>query len=284
MKFRKVIYVGIAIGFCTIVVCGVIIYYISQFNDVKVSFLDIGQGDAILISKGSQQILIDGGPDSTILLEQLGKQMPFWDRNIEIVIATHPDSDHTDGLIGVFENFSVDQFWHTNANKNTSVYNALLHRVQKEKNIIDVIVYNGLDAIFDEDVKLNIIYPFEEFIEMDDINDTSVGIILNVYDEVFYLGGDLSSKIEDVLPIETDITVLKASHHGSKKSTSDNFLQKTNPRDVIISAGKDNRYGHPHDETIKRVEDVSANILQTSINGTITYNCKNNECNTLTEK
>ncbi len=280
MKSRKIIYGSIAIGMCVVIVSGVIIYHIMHFNDVKISFLDIGQGDATLISKGSQQILIDGGPDSTVLLEQLGKQLPFWDRNIEIVIATHSDGDHIDGLIGVFENYSVDQFWHTNAGKDTSIHRALMHQVKNEADIMDIIAYRGLEAMIDVNTRLSVIYPFDSDVsDIDDINDASIATILYVGDEIFYLGGDLSSEIEDVLPIDDEITVVKASHHGSKSSTSEIFLNKTKPRDVITSAGKDNRYGHPHFDVLNRLESMDINIFRTDTDGTIIYNCNNDSCN-----
>ncbi len=280
MKSRKIIYGSIAIGMCVAVVSGVIIYHIMYFSDVKISFLDIGQGDATLISKGSQQILIDGGPDSTVLLEQLGKHLPFWDRNIEIVIATHSDGDHIDGLIGVFENYSVDQFWHTNAGKDTSIHRELMHQVKNEDKIMDIIAYRGLEAMIDVDTRLSVVYPFDGDVNnIDDINDASIATILYVGNEIFYLGGDLSSEIEDILPVGAEITVVKASHHGSKSSTSEIFLNKTKPRDVIISAGKDNRYGHPHFDVVDRISSRDINIFRTDRDGTIVYNCSDDNCN-----
>jgi competence protein ComEC len=284
MKYRKIVYTGVAIGICFISICFTIVYQVSHSNETKIVFLDIGQGDAILISRGTQQILIDGGPDGTILMEQLGKQIPFWDRNIEIVIATHPDSDHIDGLVDVFENYSVNQFWHTSVNKNTSVYSKLLNSVKKEELIIDLIAYNGLKAFLNTGVELDVIYPFGDDIEnVEDVNDTSIAMLLHVGDEVFYFGGDLSSKIEDILPIE-NVTVLKASHHGSNESTSNIFLQKITPRDVIISAGNNNRYGHPHEDVLKRIEKIGAQVFRTDKNGAIIYNCKNMYCELIFEK
>lgn len=279
MKYRKTIY--ILLGFCIAltIVCGVVVYQMSHFRETRVAFLDVGQGDATLISQGSRQILIDGGRDGTILLEQLGKQMPFWDRNIDIVIATHPDSDHIDGLISVFKNYSVDQFWHTNSLKDTSTYRNLMVQVKNEIGIEDVIAYSGLSAVIDDNTTLDVIYPFTSDVgDIDDINDASIATLLYIGDEIFYFGGDLTSDIENKLSMGDDITVLKASHHGSKSSTSNAFLQKTVPRDVIISTGVNNRYGHPHKDVIESILSIDAQILRTDANGTIVYKCIEKKC------
>ncbi len=259
------------------IICGMIIYQMYNKDEVIVAFLDVGQGDAILISKGSQQILIDGGPDGTVLMERLGKYIPFWDKNIEIVIATHPDGDHIDGLISIFENYSVDQFWHTEASKDTSISTKLFQSAKKEKELKDITAFNGLGMSM-EGVNLSVIYPFNERVgDVEDINNVSIALILQISDEFFYLGGDLSSDIEDILPIDDTITVLKASHHGSASSTSETFLEKVNPRDVIISAGRENRYGHPHEDVLNRILDVSAHIFRTDKLGDIVYIC-NDDC------
>ncbi len=285
MKFRKIIYGFIGIGIACAIVCGVIVWDILHFSDTTVAFLNVGQGDSILISHGSYQILIDGGPDGTRLMEQLGAQMPFWDRNIEIVIATHPDSDHIDGLISVFKNYSVNQFWYTDAGKNTSVYKALNYYVEKESNIEKISTYRGLRANIGNGIYLDVVYPFKKSMEdIDNINDSSIVTLLTVGKEVFYFGGDLTSEIEDVLPLNNKITILKASHHGSKFSTSDTFLQKTKPRDVIISTGKNNRYGHPHKRVLQSVKNIGAQIFRTDQQGTIVYNCHQEKCDVVLKK
>ena len=279
MNNRKLIYCVVGFGVVVTIICSVVLYHVAHFQDTKVTFLDVGQGDAILISQGLQQILIDGGPDSTVLLEQLGKHIPFWDRNIEIVIATHPDSDHIDGLIGVFKNYSVNQFWHTNAGKETSTYRALMHYAKNEKDMIDVIGYHGLKASFDNDLHLDVIFPFVNDVRaVSDVNDASIVSLLHVGENVFYFGGDLPSEIEEILPVSDEITILKAGHHGSQSSTSEVFLEKTKPRDVVISAGQDNRYGHPHIDVLERILPFGAEILRTDESGSIVYTCTTENC------
>ena len=283
---RKIIYFLLLIGIILAVVGFVVLYDIVRFQTTKISFLDVGQGDAILISHGTNQILIDGGSSPKVLMEELGKQMPFWDRTIEIVVATHPDSDHINGLVSVFDYYNINQFWHTNASKDTSIYKTLINRAHNEKGVEDMLVFNGLRAILDEGIFLDVIYPFDDNMsEISEINDTSIVTLLSVGDKKFYFGGDLTSEIEDNLPINEKITVLKAGHHGSANSTSEKFLDKVKPTSVIISVGKDNHYGHPHEKVVKRIENNGAIIYRTDINGTVTYNCdKNFNCKVIIER
>ncbi len=271
---RTLIYSTLIGGVIMCIVGAVIVWYIEHLKDTHVIFLNVGQGDAILVTHGTHQVLIDGGSDGTVLQEELGRYMPFWDRTIDIVVATHPDSDHIDGLISIFKNYTVHQFWHTENRKETSQYVTLLNAVHDENGAEDVIVRYGTQAHIENAVDMHVWYPFNRnpVEQIKDVNDESVVIVLTVGEEKFYFGGDLSTEYEDMLPIE-NITVLKAGHHGSRESTSDIFLQKLKPHDVIISVGKDNRYGHPHEEVLERIKKNDANSYRTDEIGTIVYKC-----------
>lgn len=276
MKKRAILYSIMLCGTVVSAIGFLIMWHINNLREVSVIFLDVGQGDAILIMQGTHQVLIDGGADGAILQEQLGKYMPFWDREIDIVIATHPDSDHIDGLIDVFKNYAVHQFWHTSAFKDTSQYAALMNAAQSEINLDDVLVRYGVRAYVDDGVYLQVVYPYKRNLgDVKDSNDTSIAIMLYVYDDIFYMGGDLSSSHEDSLPIG-QVTVLKVGHHGSKESTSEHFLRKLRPRDILISVGKENRFGHPHQDVLDRIQRVlgeSAQIMRTDVQGSIMYRC-----------
>ena len=121
MRHRKAIYIGIvALLVVSLILAGIIWH--GQSQELKVILLDVGQGDAILISQGSNQILIDGGPSGQVLMEKLGKYIPFWDREIETVIATHPDQDHIEGLVDVMKNYKVDSLIETTAQSESQLY------------------------------------------------------------------------------------------------------------------------------------------------------------------
>ncbi len=273
-RYRKTIYTMFAIFFAFTLICAGMIVLARRAEDTRVTFFDIGQGDAILISEGSNQILIDGGPNGTLLLERLGAYMPFWDRTIETVIATHPDEDHINGLVDVITQYNVEQIMMTNAQKDSKTFVALSDMI--DRNNIDVIeAYYGHTITFPSGAEFSIVYPFDH-VDTDSSNDwnaMSVSGIFRVGDEQFFLGGDLPRDQEDLLPLTDEITVLKASHHGSKSSTSDKFLSRIMPRDTVISAGKDNRYGHPVQEVLDRFSTADVKILRTDEMGTIQYIC-----------
>jgi competence protein ComEC len=288
MRNRKLIYSILGIGLIVLFICVVILFQSFQIQNTEISFLDVGQGDAILISQGNNQILIDGGPDGTILLEKLGEKIPFWDRKIEVIIATHPDKDHIDGLIDVVKTYQVDQFWQVKNSRETDVFQALERELKLHPKIYQKNIFAGTIVNFPTGGELKIIHPFDDEIipgSEEDANLASITATFKINQETFYLGGDLPTEREDLLPLrENEITVLKAGHHGSQTSSSEYFLQKLKPRDVIFSVGKNNRYGHPHPEILERAENVAENIFRTDENGNITYRCDEVNCEVFLEK
>jgi len=268
--------IAIIIGILISLVSSVVIYQIYKFNETRIIFLDIGQGDSILITEGDYQVLIDGGADSKLLQEKLGKFMPFWDRTIDVIIATHLDNDHISGLVDVLENYKVHKFWYSNTIKDTDTAIALKKNVEKF-NIESYEPVYGDKILFPSKSSFKIIYPIIRDINFKDLKDTNEASITGVFqvaNEKFFLGGDLPFSLEEKLDVGKDITVLKAGHHGSKTSTSQIFLDKIKPRDAIISAGKYNRYGHPHKEVINRLVNGGVRIFKTFESGDIIYSCK----------
>lgn len=277
MKHRKIIYSLLAFGFFSLIVCTSILFYISKSNTTKISFLDVGQGDAILISQGNNQILIDGGPDGTILLEKLGKEIPFWDRQIELVIATHPDKDHIDGLVDVFRTYDVSNFWQVKNTKDTDVFLALQQEAQNSSETKITNVFAGTKVNFPKGGELKVIYPFDsEMVDGsdEDVNLASIVTTFEIADQKFFLDGDLPSEKEDEFTGLESVTVLKVGHHGSNKSSSAYFLNEILPKDVIFSVGRKNNFGHPDDEVLERVKSVNSRIFRTDENGTINYECR----------
>ena len=252
--------------------CGYALWQVSD-DDFSVHFFDVEQGDATLLSYGSNQVLIDGGSNGVVLLEELGSAMPFWDRTIEVVIATHPDSDHIGGLPDVLKNYSIEYFLTVSQSKESETF-AVLQTLLVENNVNIHHASAGERLYFAQEIFLDIIYPISSDTSLiSDANDASITTMLHILEEQFFFGGDLSKHIEDVLPVNDRVTILKASHHGSKTSTSEYFLKKIEPRDVIISSGKDNRYNHPSPEVLGRLKNHNLNIFRTDTHGTIMYRC-----------
>lgn len=270
MAKRKIIYSLLGLFFLVAVICGLIIFQNQQ--KLNVYFLDMGQGDAILISQGQNQVLIDGGPSGQILLEKLGRYIPFWDRKIETVIETHPDQDHIAGLTSVLENYQVGAFIKSRAESDSQIAKRIAELIQEKK-------IENFQAQINTDLKFkeaNLKIFLAEDGTTDDTNAGSVVTKLIFGKNTFLLTGDLPSEKENLLN-DIKSTVLKVAHHGSKYSTSQEFLNQVDPQTAIISVGKNNKYGHPAPEILERLKMKGINILRTDEMGDIQFACANKE-------
>lgn len=249
----------------------------SNQNLLTVNFLDVGQGDAILISQGQKQILIDGGPSGQKLMEKLGMYLPFWDREIETVIITHPDSDHIEGLVDALKNYKVDLIIETSVSTDSAVY-AKLQEMIKNKNIEKIEPTAGMKINLNDKDELEILNSEDKNSKIQkETNSSSVVSKLHWKNETFLLMGDLpSEKEQELISSGTDLSadILKVAHHGSKYSTTNEFLDKVSPQEAIISVGKTNRYGHPAAETLERIKNKKINIFRTDERGDIIYECQ----------
>ncbi len=242
-------------------------------DHVKVSFLNVGQGDAIFIeAPNGNQLLIDGGRDQAVLRE-LRKAMHFWDRSIDVVIATHPDADHIGGLIDVFERYNISVFIDSGNIGDTETYEYIESLVDVEGST-EIEAQTGQIVWLDEDVYFAILFPDRDVKSLDPNSASVVGQL--VYGETkVLLTGDAPKEIEDHLvriygeELESDI--LKAGHHGSNTSTGPFFLQAVSPEEVVVSAGKDNRYGHPHQNVVELIENFGGDMRSTAEEGRIEY-------------
>ncbi|MBI2450485.1 MAG: MBL fold metallo-hydrolase [Candidatus Nealsonbacteria bacterium] len=245
---------------------------------LEVTFFDVGQGDAAFIETPSrQQILIDGGPSSAIL-EKLGQEMPFWDRTIDWVILSHPEKDHLAGLLEVLKSYKVENILWTGIVRDTAEYKEWQRLIKEEganifiaKTNQQIILGKSYEA---KPRKIEILYPFEslEGKELKDSNDSSIVARLVFGSTSFLFTGDATKSVEKELvlgptPHNLKAEVLKVGHHGSKTSTSREFVEAVSPEIAVISAGKNNKYGHPHQEVLDNLAGVK--ILRTDIDGDI---------------
>ncbi len=240
---------------------------------LTVAFLNVGQGDAVFIETPSgSQVLVDGGK-GRIVLRELGKVMAFYDRNIDVVLATHPDMDHIGGLPDVFNRYDVSLFIESGVEDGGADSEALSVAVKKER-LTPVYARSGMKFILDESVELHILFPDRPAKNLE-ANTGSVVVKLIYKDTSFLLTGDSPAGIETYLTslygdfLESN--VLKLGHHGSKTSSSDIFLGFVNPEYAVVSASCDNQYGHPHKEVLEKLERLGVKKLSTCENGTIIF-------------
>ena len=227
-------------------------------SKLHVVFLDVGQGDAAFISTpGGQQVLVDGGPDPVELVQFLGGSMPFMDRTIELVVLTHPHSDHVAGMIEVLRRYDVARVLERELDYDSASYQAWRRAVAEEGADIFAAEPGQLIA-FDDGLLLQVVGPPGRLMRgtSSDVDNASVVLRL-VYGEVsFLLTGDMFAESEDVLlrqGAHVDSDVLKVAHHGSRSSSSEVFLESVSPTVAVISAGEDNLFGHPPAETLESI-------------------------------
>lgn len=242
-------------------------------NELTVAFLDVGQGDAIFIqTPNNSQILVDGGQNKAVLRE-LTKIMPFYDRSIDVVIQTHPDSDHIGGLIEVLRRYNVDLVVESGVGSNSPFYKEIGEIIDK-KEINHVLARKGMKINVDNGAYIEVLFPDRE-VDGIDSNDASVVLKLVYGDNSFLLMGDSPKKIErylvDLNKDILDADVLKIGHHGSKTSTSELLLGYASPEFAIISSGEGNKYNHPHNEVLSLLTKFKIEVLRTDNMGTIVF-------------
>lgn len=217
-------------------------------------------------------MLIDGGKNRKVVSE-LGKLMPFGDRSIDILISTHPDADHIGGLPEVVSRYQVGLYLEPGVESDNSLDDELNTRLDKKK-VERLLARRGQVIDFGDGVKLVILFPNTD-VSSWETNDASIVAKLVYGQHSFLLTGDSPIKTENILlkldPATLDVDVLKAGHHGSRTSTSLSFAQAASPAYTIISAGKDNSYGHPHQEVLNILQKVGSQIVSTAQEGTITF-------------
>jgi len=241
---------------------------------LKIAFLDVGQGDSILIqAPNGQTMLIDGGRSTSLANEVIIPQLKEWGaKQVDVLIPTHPDADHIGGLVGVLENFPVKLAALTGQVHSTQIYERLLTNI-RDKNVEALKVRTGTQIPFDPSLKIEVLAPDEEAVQSDDTNDASIVIKLTYGSTSFLLTGDAEfPENKAILDHGFDVrsNVLKLGHHGSRTSTNEDWLKRVQPQLGIISAGKDNSFGHPHPEVIVALEKSKIPYIRTDEHGTIT--------------
>jgi competence protein ComEC len=266
-------------------------YQFSGTTDIeaKVSFLSIGQGDAIFIQAPTgAQMIIDGGPKGS-LIKALKTELPEGDTSIDVIVMTNPDTDHYAGFLELLETYSVGAVIESGVISKTKTYQEFEALVRKKK-IPRIVARKGLEVVLDPvaPVSYKVLFPDRSTTGLTNNDASVVGRLVFGGSSVMFMG-DATVKTESFLiganpkeALQSDI--LKVGHHGSRTSTSQAFLSVVHPVTAVISAGKNNRYKHPHQEILDRLKQYGVGVMVTKDVGTVTFVYKNGIITLQTQK
>ncbi len=254
-------------------ICILILYIYFLTPKDLVAILDVGQGDAILIQEGDIQVLVDGGPDSSILYE-LAKFMPVYDRRIEYIVITHPHDDHIVGILDVIARYEVGEILYYPVCFKNENYEFLIRNFPNLKEV------GRGDTIRLETFNINILWPILNIEGQGcvksfngNVNDDSLVLDFKFLDKKFLLMGDIESPVENILIknklIYQDYNILKAGHHCSNSSSSETFIKYVSPSLAVCSVGLENSFGHPGSETLGVFSKLNVQYMLTSRDGSI---------------
>ncbi len=284
---------GLLIGFVVLVV--------GQLpgERAKMVVCDVGQGEAILIIKGSNQVLIDGGPSGDKILSCLGEQIPFYDRTIELIVLSNTDFDHMNGLSSVVERYQVTQFVTSDGVHESDALSRLVEVLGKQELAVTPVERGDIIKVgsnkTSSELIFEVLWPVDTIEQnvaifsdqMDksqreqilgasakrgDLNERSVVLYLLEGGLKILLTADSGDQAEkELLKLGglPDIDILKVGHHGSKYASTAKYLETIKPELSIISVGSKNRYGHPTAETLTRLEQAGSKVRRTDLDGTI---------------
>ncbi len=246
---------------------------VTSLSNMKIHYIDVGQGDSELIQVDNKNILIDAGCNDSKALNYL-KSIGI--NKLDYVIATHPHEDHIGGMTSVINNFEIGEFYAPKVNHTTKTFENMINALQNKGIKLTAPVVG--DTLNVGDATLQFLAPNSA--KYEDMNNYSIACKLKYGNTSYVFMGDAEALSEgEILAKQLDISanVLKLGHHGSHSSTSQAFLDKVNPRYAIVSCGKNNDYGHPHKETIDKLNKKGIDILRTDVSGTIVSTSNGND-------
>lgn len=281
---------------CLISISLVSILLIWPDDKVHIVFCNVGQGDAILVQNKFSQVLIDAGPNEEVI-SCLDRHLPFWDRTLDLVVATHMDSDHIGGMPVVLKKYFIHQLLVSSLSGESDAILEFKKALLEEKKFgINMYLLGfAIDYHLEEKIKAKFFVPGRDEaeqifnltlitetmlsdsinrkeIEKDDKNNLSIATFFNIDGISILLMGDLPAEIELAAVDKAMIrktNILKASHHGAKTSTSMELLTKIRPETVVISVGENNQYSHPSIEVMKNLEELGINVFRTDTHGDV---------------
>ncbi len=261
----------VGILFLTIFIGKEIFSHLPNGKNIMI-FFQISRGDAFYLrTANGKEIIWDGG-DDTSFLEKLSEYRPFYDRTLDYWIITHPDSDHYYGGLEVFKQYNIKNIILSGVSKDDEKYKEIF-TLAKEKNTKIIIANSSTDVMIDG-VFIDILFPVEYIYGSSEKNGNNYALIQRISTEKksILLTADIEKETEEkILELGINISsdILKVPHHGSKSSSSEDFLKAVNPKEIIFTTGTKNKFGHPHIEIVKRYEELNIPITNSRMGDVI---------------
>lgn len=251
-----------AAGICGVAAVPTSLMPASAHEGLTVDFLDVGQGDAALVTtRHGQQVLIDGGPSGIELARELGEVMPHWDRSLDLILLTHPQEDHVAGLTTAFRRYSAGGSYATGAGNSTAAFGHYVAAGHAPRLVVRGDTFDLDGAHFE------VLWPPADY-RPDDLNETSLVVRLTYGEVSFLLTGDIQGEALETLLADEDLAadVLKVPHHGSK-TTPARLFEEVVPAVAVISVGAENMFGHPHPLTLEAL--ATTRVYRTDLDGRV---------------
>jgi len=259
----------------TLIFIGLLLLSFTRPRNLQLHFLAVGEGDAILIETAAgQNILIDGGPNNATLLG-LGRFLPFYDRQIDLLILTHPHRDHFSGLLEITRRYDVQKIMITGVNCADEEYLAWLKMIAENKIGVEIADHRGTMAL-GGGAELAVLFPAESLAgkSISNLNNSSIVAKLKYFNHDVLLTGDHEQILKAIAGQDLKAEILKVSHHGSKYASPKIFLQAVSPEQAVISVGK-NSFGHPGGQVIADLKNLGAIVSRTDVSGDISFVAEN---------
>lgn len=255
----------LAVSICLFVMGILAIAASFGLGKLRIIACDVGQGDGILIiTPGGRDIVIDGGPGSKIA-DCLSRYMPFWDRTIEMMVLTHPQQDHMEGQMAIFASYKVENMVTTGVKNDTELYREWQKALAAEGSKVYKPVAG--DKIQIDNAAFDVLWPTAQKYSQwavsgpSDLNDSSVILRLNYAGQCAYFTGDIPFEILETVA-NKQCALLKVAHHGSRTGTSQRVIEEIKPSFALIQVGKNNKFGHPHQEVLDMFNRAGVKVLR----------------------
>jgi len=265
-------YIG---GLVVCLIIGLFLIFQLPYQKILISFLNVGQGDSILIrTPDDYTVLIDGGPSASVL-DELGQIVPIYNRTIDLIILSHPHADHVNGLVEVVKRFKVEKVLIVGTPYNNAFYQEFLRVINRDGISLNIAQANN-DIKLGNYVFIDVVWPINSLVgkHFENVNNASLSVRVLFEGHSVMLSGDAEIEQEhEIIESGFDLSadIYKAGHHGSRTASSEEFLEKVEPEIAVIQSGIENSFEHPHKETLKKFRERNIEVRRNDLEGRVDF-------------